>query len=525
MARDKGSIGPDLPKVFLTWNFLFWDVRPDSRRFGESNLTGSTPKIFGTHETQRADITLSAGGRSGATDSQFRQRQFIGQLTDDARGEAVELRLEAPPGVKSDIPAGPHLEFRDAKWNGPFEVQMRSLLFNMEVDPDGYFIPPEAPGILSCFVDEAEREKGLAPHGYIKVIDSFDKDGTRIQDVLVDWKFDALKRFKVKKFYARENAGWVKDPATGKKTRKTFDYTEHYLVLHVTTGDIIGSQFQTFINAKSIHYLVDVDGHVVKMLPEEKGAHHAGWQSGSGFRAGWRTFDYGRWTDANKTSIGIEHVQFEGVEWWQGQINGSVRIVREICDHFGILPCDVVRHRDLAVHKKTWAHGHTTGKKKGKGRSKHCPGLKVPWKRYQDEDLAIGPVEGIPISMRDMYQGIFEFVTFIDDELENEEQRALQAIAIEQFQHDLRRIGYWCPVWAQKNRRKAFGETRGTLEFGTYDEATEYAVLLSQEKFMEMRGNSPLKWGKADILTAGAIFQVAANDPAKLPFRPLPNPK
>lgn len=226
----------------------------------------------------------------------------------------MEIRLEAPPAVKCDLPASPHLKFRDAKWNQHFEVLLRSLLFELEVDPDGYFIPPEEPVILPCFVAQSDRDKGLAPHGYLKIVTRFESDSTRIQDVLVDWKFDAVKRFTVKKFYERKNSGWEKDKTTGVTEQKKFTYKDHYLVLHVTTGDIIGSQFQTFLNAKSIHYLVDVDGHVVKMLPEELGAHHAGWQNGSGFRAGWRSYDYGRWTDANRTSIGIEHVQFANVD-------------------------------------------------------------------------------------------------------------------------------------------------------------------------------------------------------------------
>lgn len=195
--------------------------------------------------------------------------------------------------------------------------------------------------------------------------------------------------------------------------------------------------------------------------------------------------------------------------------------MRDICTHFGILPCDVVRHRDLAVHKTTWAHGHTTGSKKGKGRSKNCPGLSIPWKRYQDEHLAVAPLQ-LPVDVKDIYQGVFEFLTFIDDPIADEEKRARQAVAIEQLQLDLRRIGYWCPLW--KNKRKQFGQTRGELRFGTYDEATEYAVWLSQERFMTMRGNAPAKSGKVDAATAATIWQVAANITGVLPDRPLPTP-
>ena len=219
-------------------------------------------------------------------------------------------------------------------------------------------------------------------------------------------------------------------------------------------------------------------------------------------------------------SIGVEHAAASGVSWPQGQIDGSANLVRAIVDTFQIAPCDVIRHRDLAVHKNTWATGHRSASGQ---RSKDCPGDALPWRRYQDEGLTLAPLDA-PIDPATIYHGIFGHLTFMDAKAGDPETRALQAEAITELQMDLRRIGYWCPLWKPGTRRRLGIETRGVLNFGQYDEATRYAVRLSQQRFMTARGVTPAKMERVDAATAIVIKQVTANDTEALPALVLPTP-
>lgn len=94
----------------------------------------------------------------------------------------------------------------------------------------------------------------------------------------------------------------------------------------------------------SAHYLVDEDGSVVRLVPEELRAWHAGVSS-------WRG-----WTDVNARSIGIELVN-PGHEWGYrpfpaAQILSTTALARDIVDRWSIPPRNVVGHSDVAPRRK-----------------------------------------------------------------------------------------------------------------------------------------------------------------------------
>jgi N-acetylmuramoyl-L-alanine amidase len=94
----------------------------------------------------------------------------------------------------------------------------------------------------------------------------------------------------------------------------------------------------------SAHYLVDEDGVVTRLVPEEKRAWHAG-------RSHWRGV-----TDINSASIGIEIVnpghEFGYREFPDAQIEALIPLVADIKDRHGITRGNIVGHSDIAPARK-----------------------------------------------------------------------------------------------------------------------------------------------------------------------------
>ena len=94
----------------------------------------------------------------------------------------------------------------------------------------------------------------------------------------------------------------------------------------------------------SCHYLVAEDGQIVRMVPEDKRAWHAG-------KSRWRGVD-----NLNSCSIGIEIVN-QGHEigyrpFPEAQIDALIPLVADIVGRYGITRGNVVGHSDIAPARK-----------------------------------------------------------------------------------------------------------------------------------------------------------------------------
>jgi N-acetylmuramoyl-L-alanine amidase len=94
----------------------------------------------------------------------------------------------------------------------------------------------------------------------------------------------------------------------------------------------------------SCHYLVAEDGTILRMVPEERRAWHAG-------QSHWRGV-----TDVNSASIGIEIVN-PGHDlgyrpFPDEQMSALIPLVKEIVDRYGITRGNVVGHSDIAPARK-----------------------------------------------------------------------------------------------------------------------------------------------------------------------------
>lgn len=330
----------------------------------------------------------------------------------------------------------------DAKWNGNFQVQMRPIEFrDLKLDADGYFVvdtglffdnAPEGtafkPGedtrkskrkyaMHTAFVDPSDRAEGLAPNAYLKI---YPRQKRRkkpdYQLIEVDWLFDVLRPTNEKMYMPKALADHYKNTIRKKTKYKTLseeekkavdeqvkqandsdpeglrrnwfaqkieknvrgDFNEPFLVMHITTGNRVESAIWTLSGDAAIHYICCLNGHVIKMVEDSAGCHHAGWKD----QAKWRDFQWGGSISVNKTSIGIEHVGVAGNTWPDDQVKGSVRIAKVICAHkpHSIAPVNVLRHRDLGGARKG---AHEWGKS--------CPGSAAPWWAYQEAGVGIWP--------------------------------------------------------------------------------------------------------------------------------------
>ncbi len=118
----------------------------------------------------------------------------------------------------------------------------------------------------------------------------------------------------------------------------------------------------------SAHYLVDEDGTVWELVPEEKRAWHAG-------RSWWR----GR-AGLNDVSVGIELVN-PGHEWGyrpfpEAQMAALVSLARAIMAQWAMPPWQVVAHSDIAPDRKD------------------DPGELFDWQRLAGEGIGIWPPPG-----------------------------------------------------------------------------------------------------------------------------------
>jgi N-acetylmuramoyl-L-alanine amidase len=122
----------------------------------------------------------------------------------------------------------------------------------------------------------------------------------------------------------------------------------------------------------SAHYVVDEDGTVYRMVPEDQRAWHAGKSFWHGIR------------DINSTSIGIEIVN-PGHEYGYrafpaAQIDAVMELAADIIARHHIKPCDVLGHSDIAPGRKT------------------DPGELFPWQDLAARGIGLWPEDTVTLA-------------------------------------------------------------------------------------------------------------------------------
>lgn len=165
----------------------------------------------------------------------------------------------------------------------------------------------------------------------------------------------------------------------------------------------------------SAHYLIDVDGRILRMVDEDKRAWHAG--------AG----QWGDVTDINSRSIGIELANTGAVPFAAAQMDALEALLYDINSRHAIHPERVIGHSDMAPARKI------------------DPGPRFDWRRLAQQGLAVWP------------------------------QRAIEILVDETaFSNDLRTFGYAEAV-PMKARLSAFRDRFRPLHTGPLD-GTDMAI-------------------------------------------------
>ena len=141
------------------------------------------------------------------------------------------------------------------------------------------------------------------------------------------------------------------------------------LVLHYTGMDDAEAAIARLCDSEagvSSHYVVDEDGAVSRLVPEDKRAWHAG---------------AGEWrgeTDVNSASVGIEIVNgghcYGLPAFPDAQIEAVAALSRDIIARHAIKPSGVIGHSDLAPERKL------------------DPGERFPWRRLAEDGVGVWPV-------------------------------------------------------------------------------------------------------------------------------------
>jgi len=184
------------------------------------------------------------------------------------------------------------------------------------------------------------------------------------------------------------------------------------IVLHYTgmqTGEAAIARLRDPEAKVSAHYVVEEDGRVFRLVPEERRAWHAG-----------ASFWKGE-TDCNAVSIGVEIVnpghEFGYRPFREVQIEAAVALLHDIRTRWEVPDARIVGHSDVAPDRK------------------EDPGELFPWKRLAEAGHGLwaepAPAPGAPLTVGDEGPGVF----------------ALQA--------GLTRLGYDCAPSGQYDDRTA----------------------------------------------------------------------
>jgi N-acetyl-anhydromuramyl-L-alanine amidase AmpD len=294
-----------------------------------------------THVVAGATITVVGSGVSVVTGRNGDARFPVAGLC----GARV-LLVTPPPSMLSVLPAGP--AHATADWDQNPIYMFRPFSFALDIDTNGIKSSP-APNVIFTQLPD-----GPPPHAAV-----FSATRTRLT---VDWKPD-----------------WIK---SGNRTSSS-GKTNSCLVLHQTGGASIGSAINTFLNPSSqasAHYVVDLDGHVVKLVHESERA----WHAGSSFWQGQ--------TDVNAFSIGIEIVHTDDPnpqDFTEAQYIALLRLIPAFRTVYpGITRQRVVGHGDVKIVSKT--------DYRLSGSRENCPGGRFDWPRLERARMARGTTQGPP---------------------------------------------------------------------------------------------------------------------------------
>jgi N-acetyl-anhydromuramyl-L-alanine amidase AmpD len=294
----------------------------------------------------------------------------------------------------------------------------------------------------------------------------------------IDWKPDFLKSPNAKTVASKSN---------------------DFLVIHRTGGSKISGAINGFIDTKDperkcIHYLIDRDGHVIKLAHEDDAVNHTG-----------RSFFQGR-TDINSSSVGIENVNGDPDTFPDEQYTTLLRLVQEIRTANAIGRQQVIGHVEIGLDKP----------KKGQpqdftisSRRIPDPGQLFEWDRLENANFTRRRVISVaPATVFDIGPGQFAELPVDSKGRPNGQPPRLRPSKLapdySAMQQALSNIGY------------SVNAKDGTTISGVFDPALFRAVQAFQQRYFsggnQINRGKQFRLGRIDFETAFAIQCVAQDN-------------
>ncbi|HET7462471.1 MAG TPA: S8 family serine peptidase [Longimicrobium sp.] len=283
---------------------------------------------------------------------------------------------------------------------------------------------------------------------------------------------------------ARVQPVWIQSP--NRHVRRGEPPVLDTIIVHHTGGSQASGAINTFLaaNSTSAHYVVDVDGQIVKMVHESDTAFHAG------------VSHWGGRDSVNEFSVGIEIVNASG-PYPAVQMTAALGLLGRISAGIPtIVARNVVGHSDIGTCP---AKGCTGTTPRQLGRKSSDPGVRFDWPQVEALGLGLIPNATRTLGAAD-YQGYFAATPALPALRRGDKdagqvyggakRTAIPSGVIAELQRDLRDIGYWCP------------------DTGVFDAPTEKAVMVFHEHFFGGSRPRAASSTRVDTATAEMIKKV-----------------
>jgi N-acetyl-anhydromuramyl-L-alanine amidase AmpD len=278
---------------------------------------------------------------------------------------------------------------------------------------------------------------------------------------------------------------WIKSPNA---SARALDIS--HVVIHHTAGPRIGPAIETFLGPgnASAHYMIDVDGQIVKLVHESMQSWHAG------------ASHWGGRDNVNRFSVGIEVVHSAGA-FPQAQYDALIALLGRLRAAYPDLSVSrFISHSDIGTCPAPTSCQHVAVRRLG--RKSGDPGLDFEWSQLEVAGYGLSMPAG-PMNPA-AYGGFFALVPA--GRLRSGDRDSthryggavrptITANVIAELQGNLRCIGYWCP------------------DTGQYDDPTHWAVAMFQERYFSGARTPAAHSGQVDLITAMGIKGIVSEAP------------
>jgi N-acetylmuramoyl-L-alanine amidase len=466
MSKQQGGGGgvavPAVPppvslRVTVRTDFL-WRKPDNSVEFHWLQMGYNNPTALGQGEAVRgAHVAIQGTAIAGDTDANGVANLLTGSLPDG--NHVIEITHPTPANTDTTHEAGPLVA-------DPLTVDPPRRIYRaMQVTVT------TAAGQLTAVTDPFDPDNGMA----------WGRVGNRAQQnwtaphLPIDWRPVWMYRADLPMAQRME-----------RQARTSADIT--LIVVHRTAGRIITGALNTFLNpysepdsVASAHYLINIDGHVIKANRDLQRVNHVG-----------APCKWGGNVQVNSMSIGIEVVNGDPDQFREAQYLSLIRLLTALRSAYS----SIDSHRII---------GH--GDADGAGRREEDPGRHFAWERLELASLGMIPGSA---PLENTYGNYFITANATTLQLNDRDSThhygganrpdipvAGTTAPIAELQADLDHIGYWVD------------------QNGIFDERTKYAVDKFQRHFFSgsRRAAFTGTLGQLDAMTAIWVKNVRVGIP------------